>query len=173
VCDVSLEALPEALPADALEVAVEGVALGDRKLGEWIVDRGELEVAAFDELHGASADLGVIGEETVHLVRRLDVELLRVELEAVGVVHAARGLNAEQNLVGTRVVVGDVVAVVGSNERDAKLALHLVERLAHGLVGLQAVVLYLEEEVALAEHFLKAPGGLFRLFVLPCHQVLV
>ena len=146
---------------------------GTGNSGNGLSTFAQLQVAAVDELHRARADVRVVGEETMHLVGRLDVELLRIELEAVRIVHAACGLHAEQNLVSARVVVSDVVAVVGRDQRNVKLALHLVERLADRLVGLQAVVLNLEKEVALAEHLLEAAGGLLRLVVLPCHQVLV
>src|SRR5215475_13669192 len=102
----------------------------------------------------------MIGEETMHLLSRLDVELLRVELEAVWVVHRARRLDAEQNLVGAGVVVGYVVRVVGRNERNLQLALHAIERLANRLIRIETVILHLEEEVALAEHVLEGSGCL-------------
>ena len=113
-----------------------------------------LQVAAVDELHGAGADLGRLGEGAEHLLGGLDVELLGVELEALGVVHAAGGLHAEQNLVGAGVVGGDVVRVVGGDQRDVEFAFHLKRSFADGLVGIEAVVLNFEEEVALAEEVL-------------------
>ena len=109
----------------------------------------------------------------MHLVGGLDVELLRVELEALGVVHGAGGLDAEEDLVGAAVVVGDVVGVVGGDEGDAEVAFELEELVADGFVGGEAVVLDLEEEVVLAEDLGELAGGAFCLVVLPCHEVLV
>ena len=65
------------------------------------------------------------------------------------------------------------MAVVGGDERDVELLLHLEERVADRLVRGQAVVLNFEEVVALAEEILIEAGGAFRVVVLPCHQVLV
>ncbi len=165
--------LLQAFAADLFEVGVEGLAFGDEEVREGVLDLGHLEVAAVDELHGAGADLVVAGEGLVHLVRGLDVELLRVELEALGIVHRAGGLDAEQDLVGAAVVVADVVRVVGGDERDVEFALHLEELVADLLVGFEAVILDFEEEVVLAEHLGELAGGALGLVVLPCHEVLV
>ena len=171
--DGGVEAHLQAFAADVFEVAVEGLAFGNDEVGERVVDLGHLQVAAVDELHGAGADLGRLREGAEHLLGGLDVELLRVELEALGVVHAAGGLDAEQDFVGAGVVGGDVVAVVGGDERDVEFALHLEERVADGFVGGEAVVLDFEEVVALAEEVFVEAGGAFGLVVLPFHQVLV
>ena len=42
---------------------------------------------------------GASAKSRVHLLRGLDVKLLRVELEALRIVHRVRGLHAQQNLV--------------------------------------------------------------------------
>src|SRR4051812_18371552 len=65
------------------------------------------------------------------------------------------------------------MAIVCRNQRYVQLALHAVECLAHRLIGLKAMVLHLEKEVALAEHVLEDSGAPFGLFVLSSHQVLV
>ncbi len=171
--DGGIETHLQAFATDVLEVAVEGLAFGDDEVGERVVDLGHLQVAAVDELHRAGADLGRLGEGAQHLLGALDVELLRVELEALGVVHAARGLHAEQNFVGARVICGDVVAVVGGDQRDVEFALHLEERVADGLVRGEAVVLDFEEVVALAEEVFVEAGCALGFVVLPFHQVLI
>ena len=133
--DGGFKAHLQAFAADLFEVAVERLAFGDDEVGKRVVDLGHLEVAAVDELHGAGADFGRLGELAQHLLGALDVELLRVELEALGVVHAAGGLHAEQDFVGAGVVGGDVVAVVGGDQRDVEFALHLEEGVANRFVG--------------------------------------
>ena len=66
---------------------------------------------------------GACEKSALHLVGGLDVELVGVELEALGVVDAAGGLHAEQDFVGAGVVVAEVVGVVGGDERDVEFAL--------------------------------------------------
>ncbi len=75
--------------------------------------------------------------------------------------------------MGAGVVGGDVVAVVGGDEGDVKLALHLEESVADGLVGFEAVVLDFEEVVALAEDGFVLTCGAFGFVVLAGHEVLV
>src|SRR5580658_2307923 len=70
-------------------------------------------------------------------------------------------------------VGADIVAVVGGNERNVELALHLEERIADSFVWSEAVILDLEEVVAFAEEIFVAAGGAFGFVVLPFHQVLV
>ena len=62
VRDGGVEPLLQAFAADLLEVAVERLALGDGELRERVVDLGQLQIAALEELHGAGADLGRMGE---------------------------------------------------------------------------------------------------------------
>src|SRR5580698_71649 len=111
------------------------MAFRNRKLREWIIDLGQFEIATVDELHGVGADVRALGEGTAHLLSRLDVELLRVELEPVGIVHASCGLDAEQNLMGTGVIRSNIVAVIGSDNRDVKLLLNAKDGFADRLVG--------------------------------------
>ena len=67
--DGGVEALAQALAADLLEVAVDGLAGGNGEFGERIVDLVQLEVAALGELHGAACTTsGAVGEEPCHLV---------------------------------------------------------------------------------------------------------
>src|SRR6202012_3459546 len=65
--DGGFEAHLQAFAADVLEVAVEGFAFGDNEVRKWIVDLSHLQIAAVDELHGAGADLGRLGEGAQHL----------------------------------------------------------------------------------------------------------
>ncbi len=71
--------------------------------------------------------------------------------------------------MGAGVVGCDVVAVVGGDERDVEVALESVERFADGFVGLEAVVLNLEEEVSFAEYLFEAACGALGLVVLAGH----
>ena len=150
--DGGLAAFAPAGAADFFEVGVEVHAVGAVEFGEGILYLGELELAALGKLHGAGADFGRVGEEAMHLFGGLDVELLRVEFKALGVVHAAGGLDAEEDFVGAGVLVLDVVRVVGGDEGDVEIFFEAEHGLGDCLVGLEVVVLNFEEEVAAAEH---------------------
>ena len=62
--------------------------------------------------------------------------------------------------------------VIGRDERDVEVFFETEHRLGDGLVGFEAVVLNLEEEVTAAEHGLVVAGGLLGLLVVAFHQVL-
>ncbi len=114
----------------------------------------------------------MVGEHARHLVGGLDVELFGVELEALGVVHGAGGLDAEQDFVGATVAALDVVRVVGGDERDVEVLLHAEHGLDDGFVRAEVVILDFEEEVAAAEDLFKVAGGGFGLVVVVGHEVL-
>src|ERR1700684_3517385 len=99
----SIEPLAKSFAAHLLEVAFERMPFRNRKLRKRIIDLAELQVATVNALHSSRADLRMFREGTLHLLGRLDVELLRIELEPVRVVHAAGSLNAKQNLVCPRI----------------------------------------------------------------------
>ncbi|SHU88547.1 Uncharacterised protein [Mycobacteroides abscessus subsp. abscessus] len=68
----------------------------------------------------ASTGNGVI-PEVPHLGRGFEVIAVAVEFEAGGVRERLPGLHTQQCLVVVRVILGDVVAVVGRQRRDAQL----------------------------------------------------
>ena len=116
----------------------------------------ELEGTALGELHGAADYFGSVGEELFHLRRALYVELVGIELEALGIVDGVRGLYAEQDFVGVVVVFAEVVAVVGGYQRDVELFFEAEEIGVDFLFQFQALVLNFEKEVAAAEDVLIA-----------------
>ena len=111
-------------------------------------------------------------KQPVHLIRRLNVELLRVELEPLRVVHRVCRLHTQQHLVRARVPVLDVVRVVCRHQRNAQVLLQPEHGLGHRLVGPQPMVLDLQKEVPLAEHLLKLAADPLGPVVLPSHQEL-
>ena len=120
----------------------------------------DLDVGPLGDQQGVVARLGELGEEMAHLGRRLQVVLLALELEPLGVVDERPGLHAQQGVVGDGVLAVGVVAVVGGEQRRAELAGDL-DQPGIGLVLLgQAVVLELDEEVVAAEDVLEAAGEL-------------
>ncbi len=122
--------LPPTRAAHLLEVAVDRLAFRHIELRKRILHLRQLERAALRKLHRARADLRCILKQPLHLLRALDVELLRVELEALRIVHRVRGLHAQQHLVRARVLVLDVVRVVRRNQRNVQVLLQPEHRLA-------------------------------------------
>ena len=70
---------------------------------------------------------GNVGEQLAHLRRRLHVELVGEELHPARVLHGLAGADAEQHVVRLRVALGEVVRVVGRDQRVAELARDLDE----------------------------------------------
>ena len=139
-------------------VGVAGELVGHGELGQARLAEVDLDVGPLGDQQRVVARLGQLGEEVPHLGGRLQVVLLALELEPLGVVDEGAGLHAQQGVVGDVVLAVGVVAVVGGEQRGADA----VGDLDQGGVGLvllgQAVVLDLDEEVALAEDVLEAAG---------------
>ena len=104
---------------------------------------------------------GLCGNETRHFLGGLDVELLRVELETLGVVHARGGLHAEKDFVGAGVLVFDVVGVVGGDERDAEVFFELEHRFDDGLIRAEVVVLGFRGRSFLSRTWFRSRRRLF------------
>ena len=114
------QALLQPLAAHLLEVAVDGVAVGNGELGKGIVDRVQLEVAALGDFHGPRQDPGRVGKQARHFVGGLDKELIGVELEAVRVLNLGVGLHAQHHVVRVRVFAAEIMRVVGCDQRECR-----------------------------------------------------
>ena len=120
----------------------------------------DVDVGPLGDPQRVVARLGHLGEQRAHLGRGLQVELLGVELEPVGVVAGRPRLHAQQRVVRLGVVAVDVVAVVGGQQRRPDV-LGDLDQLGVRLVLLgEAVVLQFDEEVVLPEDLLEPGGGL-------------
>ena len=86
---------------------------------------GELDVAALGDRERVVARLGhaeAVGPELAHLGGGLDVVAAAVELEPVGVGEPLARRDADQGVVGGRVLGVVVVGVVGGDRRDRRAA---------------------------------------------------
>ncbi len=140
-----------------------GVALGDVELRHEVLGlehAGGVDLLGDQEGVAAALLPGVRGVDGVHLVRGLQVVAGAVELEAVRVGEVLAGLDAEQGVVGGRLVRVGVVRVVGDQRRDAELLPDLQEAVADPVLDLDAVVHQLQEVPVLAEDVLVLGGGL-------------
>ena len=91
---------------------------------------------------------------------RLEVEVLRVELEPVRVGQGLAGLHAQQHLVRLGVLGVGVVQVVGGQPGQVEALLQVVQRVADLALDADAVVHQLAEEVVPAEDVAVVGGGL-------------
>ncbi len=82
----------------------------------------------------------------------LDEKLVAVKLHARRVVNRLAGLNAEHDVLRVGVVFAEVVAVVGGDQRQAKIFFQLEEAGMDAVLHLEALVLNLEVEVLFAEN---------------------
>ena len=153
---------PQPLLAHLLQVAHRGVALGDRETGHLVAPEDVVVLHRLGHPGGVGHGFGhhlrlqVVGEQAEHLLLTLDVFGARVA-QPLLIGDQLAGEDAEQGVVGLGVVAGEVVGVVGGDQRDAQLLadahqLHVDDAVLGG-----AVVLDLQVEVV-AEHALVPAG---------------
>ena len=104
------------------------------------------------------ARLGELAEQVAHLLRRLQVVLLALELEPLRVGDQCPGLHAQQRVVRLVVFAVRVVRVVGGEQRRTDLPGDLDQLRVGVVLGGQPVVLQFDEQVVLAEDVLQAAG---------------
>ena len=124
----ALVALREPLLAELDEVVERVAVVRHRELRQQDPAELDLDVAALGDLERAAERVLVAGEVQRHLLRRLEVEVVGVELPVVRVLERVAGLDAEQRLVRARVLVAEVVDVAGGDERQVAGARELDER---------------------------------------------
>ena len=162
----ALQTLPAELFKKRLIVhAVRGFVI--RNLG---VPKIKIKVALLGDLGRILAGLRHHGEQVVHFVRRLDVELVGLELHLVGVLNGLSGLDAQQDALHLGVLFAQVVGVVGGSHGDAGLPGQLDELRQDDVVLLQAVVLQLDVVVALTEQVTVPQRCRLCALVVPCQN---
>ncbi len=149
-------ALLQAFFAELDEIVERLAALGHREVRQQDPAELDLDVAPLGDLERAAHRVLVAGEVEGHLLGRLEVEVVGVELPVVRVLQRVAGLDAEQRLVGARVGVAEVVDVAGRDGRHARLARELDELRQDALLHVEVGVLQLDVDVVAAEHLLRA-----------------
>ena len=96
-----------------LLVGVAAELVGHREPGEAGSPELDLHRRPFGDQQRVVARLGQLGEKVAHLGGRLQVVLLALELEPLGIVDEGPGLDAQEGVVGHVVLAMGVVAVVG------------------------------------------------------------
>ncbi len=160
-----------ALVGQRLQIlGVGGVALGQRKLGQFRLGELDFEVAALGDPQGVVARHLHLAKQVSHFLGRLQVVVRTVKPEPLFVGDERPGLHAEQSVVGLGVLTRDVVAVVGGQQRRPQ-ALGDLDQLRVGLVLFgDAVILDLDEQVVASKDVLQATGLLQRRVEALVHQ---
>ncbi len=146
----------EALLAELDEVVERVAVVRHRELREQDPPELDLDVAALRDLERAAESRLVPRKVERHLVRRLEVEVLGVELPVVRVLERVARLDAEQRLVCARVLVAQVVDVAGRDERQVATRGQVDELRVDPLLHLEMRVLQLDVDVVLAEDLRQA-----------------
>ena len=131
----------------------------------------DLQVAALGHLAGVLDRLGTPGEQLLHLLRGLEVELLAGEAEVALFLQLRAGADAQEHLLRLGVRLLDVVDVVGAHQRHATLMGEPDQQRVGPLLLLKAMVLQLQV-VAVAEDRLEPEDPAPGLLVAVVQQVL-
>ncbi len=158
-----------------------GVLVLTRRAGEarhvGAVALGEVDVAPLGHEQRVVAGLRQLAPDLAHLGRGLEVVAGAGEGEPLAGpvagrdVHRRAGVDAEQVLLARRVLLHDVVGVVGRQQRDPQVAGQPEQAVADPGLELEAVVHELEEVVVAAQDVLVVGGGLAGGVVVAVPQV--
>ena len=141
----------EPLLAELDEIAEGVAAVRDGVVGQVDLAELDLDVAALRDLERPPHRVLVAGEVERHLLRALEIELVRVEFPVVRVLQRVPGLDAEERLVRVGVGGGEVMDVARRDEREPCLGGQLDELRVDALLDVEAGVLELDVGVLAAE----------------------
>jgi len=94
---------------------------------------------------------GQLGKDPAHFLGRLHVKLIVGEAQALGVAARPAGLDTKQRVVRRRVVLAEIVGVVGGDQRNAGLLGQFDQARVDPLFLFQALILHFED--SLIAHF--------------------
>ena len=137
------------------QVGPLGVTLGHREARQHRLAELELDVRPLGDPQRAVARLGHLGEHRPHLGRGLQVVLVAFEAEAILLVDLRVGLDAQQRVVGHRVALMGVVAVVRREQRRIDCPRDLHQLRVGAVLVRDPVVLQLDEQVLVPEDVLQ------------------
>ena len=104
-------------------------------------------------------------EHLGHFFGGLEIKLVGGKFHALAVAHGLAGLNAHEDFLRVRIGLGQIVAVVGGDQRNAGFLREPHEVAIDADVLLEALILNFEEEISFAENIAQAVGAGLCLFV--------
>src|SRR5262249_7330961 len=105
----------------------------------------------------------VAGEQSVHLLRRADEELVALKAETLGVAACLAGIDAQEHVVSEAVLLAQVVGIAGRYQRQAKAVGGIDGPPSAKTLDLQTIVLDFDIKVVFEELF-EPDGEAFGLF---------
>ncbi len=141
-------AFAQALLAELAQVGVRLLAIGrskDRKMPRLQV---QLNGAAVRNLLAPPDSVRMVGEKTVHLLGRPDIELVAAVSQPVLVVASLAGVDTEEDVVGVAIPLAEIMGVAGRDERQAKTVRDVDRPFGAETLDVEAVVLDLDVEIA-------------------------
>ncbi len=164
--------LPVAVVAELLQVGEAVVSLRQLEFRQVVLAEGELQVAHLRDpggvLQGVLVDVG--GKQRRHLLLAAEVEVPGLVAHPVLIVDGLAGLDAQQHVVGLRVLLPEVVCVIGAHHGQTRLLVDPEDALVHDLLVPDAVVLELQVEVVRAEDIRQLQGVVLGVLILPVPQ---
>ena len=160
----------KAVRAELFEIGQRGVALRHLEFRQVVLAEGELQIAHLRDLPRVFDRAGVLGEKRLHLLRRAEVEVLRLVAHPVLVVHGLARLDAQQHIVRVGVRLRKIVRVVRAHERQPRLLVDAQQALVYDRLIADAVVLKLKIEAVGAKYLRECQGIRLCIVVLAVAQ---
>ena len=132
----------------------------------------EFYLTAVCNLDRACNGIRVGRKERKHLLFRLDVKLARLKLHAGGIVHRFAHLNGHQHILNPGIFTGQIVRVIGRDQRNAGLVRQAVQTHIDFFLCLDAVILNFQKEIILSENLTELECLPFGALIVAVHQCL-
>ena len=126
-----------------LKIAAGRVPFRHLEFRKRIRNAVDLNIASRCDVHGPRQRVWNLSEYSKHLLRSLEVELVRRELHPALVAHGLAGLNAKQHFLRVRVFMMQIMTVVCGHQRNSSLFRKPHELGIYALLDLQSLVLNL------------------------------
>src|SRR5690348_12329218 len=102
-------------------------------------------IATSRDVHRAAQSVRNLAKNLGHLRGALEIKLVGREFHAVRVAHGLSGLDAEQDFLGVRVLVMEVVAIVCRDQRNAGFLREANQIRVHAMLDVESLVLNFEK----------------------------
>ena len=162
--------LPVALVAELFQIGKAVVPLRQPEFRQVVLAEGKVQIAHVGDLRRVLQRALVAREQGRHLLLAAEVEVPGLIAHPVLVVDGLAGLDAQQYIVGLRVLLPEVVRVVGAHHRQPRLPVDAEDALVHDGLVPDAVVLELQIEAVRAEDVGELQGIGLGVLVLPVPQ---
>ena len=159
-------ATSEAFPTKLGKVFVSGHITWRWVLGQVGLSEAQLHVAHVRDQPGVFQCLGVVGEKPLHFLRAFDVVRVVLHPQALFVLDRGIGLDADVQVLKGRLMLSDIVGVVGDHQGNTQLlaepgqAVVYGRQLRHMLVALQFQEITIPEQFPVLEDLLAGPFGI-------------